>query len=69
VPKGIEEVRWKRDIEIVEAGNVRYTLHLKLVKSRLIIQDGEGNRIAVDKRKGRIAIERRGNVDWHREKR
>ncbi|MGD0977878.1 MAG: hypothetical protein ABR962_01925 [Candidatus Bathyarchaeia archaeon] len=56
---------WK--VEIVE-GDKKYTLKLELFKSRLNIEDEEGNKIAVDKRDGCIKIERWGNVEWHREK-
>jgi len=44
-----------------------YNLTLTHFKSRLNIEDEEGNKIAVDKRDGCIKIEKWGNVDWHRE--
>lgn len=69
MPKGASEIGWEKDIEIIEARDKMFPLHLTLFKSRLVVEDNEGNRIAVDKRQGRIAIERRGKVDWHREKR
>lgn len=58
------------DVEIVE-GSKPYTLHLKLFKSRLNILDDEGNGIAVDKRDGKIKIERLGKekVEFHKEDR
>lgn len=53
--------------KIVEAGDMPYNLTYKLYKSRLTISDDEDNSISIDKRNGRIAIQRRGNVEWHRE--
>lgn len=53
---------------IIESGSqvfpMKYTLH----KTRLTIEDEDGNKIAIDKRKGRIVIQRWGDVDWHRKK-
>lgn len=54
------------DFEIIE-GNTKYRLHYVLHKSRLSIRDANGNLVSIDKRKGRIVIQRRGNVGWHRE--
>jgi hypothetical protein len=59
-------VLWQHDVQIVEKGKP-FALRLTLFKSRLVVSDAEDNWIAVDKRKGRMAIERRGNVDWHLE--
>ncbi len=55
--------------EITE-GKKRYKLRYKLLKSRLKITDCEDkeNKVAVDKRKRKIRIQRWGDVDWHREK-
>lgn len=63
---GKRQLKWEREIEITE-GNREYSLTLKLFKSRLVIEDGEGNKVAIDKRDNWIKIERWGNVDWHRE--
>jgi len=55
------------EFEIVE-GSITYKLRYKLHKSRLTIEDMDGNTVSIDKRKGRIAIDRHNtNVDWHRE--
>jgi hypothetical protein len=66
--RGTPEIQWKRDIEIIE-GSKSYKLHLTLFKSRLDIEDDEGNKIAVDKRDDAIKIEPWGNVKFHRENR
>ena len=53
--------------DIIE-GDTKYKLKYKLHKSRLTIYDTEGNMVSIDKRRGRIAIDRHGTkVDWHRE--
>jgi hypothetical protein len=55
--------------EITE-GNTKYKMRYKLFKSSLTVYDMEGNLISIDKRKGRIVINRHGRsktVDWHRE--
>jgi hypothetical protein len=57
---------WGKKFDIVEAGDHHYPMEAILYQSRLVIKDDEGNRIAIDKRNGRIAIERSGNVNWHR---
>jgi len=41
-----------------------YSLTAKLFKSRLVIEDKRGNKIAVNKRSKALKIERWGNVDW-----
>lgn len=66
MPRGVPELRDTWRVAITE-GNKKYSLTLTLFKSRLNIEDEEGNKIAVDKRDGCIKIERWGNVDWHRE--
>lgn len=66
MPRGIPELRKTWQVNIIEGGK-EYTLILKLYKSRLNIEDKEGNKIAVDKRDGCIKIEKWGDVDWHRE--
>jgi len=67
-PRGVPELKREWKVKITEGGK-SYTLTLKLFKSRLNIEDEDGNRIAVDKRDNWIKIERWGNVNWHREKR
>lgn len=64
--RGVPEIEKKWKVEITE-GAKTYALKLTLFKSRLNIEDEEGNKIAVDKRDGKIRIEKWGNVDWHRE--
>lgn len=41
-----------------------YYLTAKLYKSKLVIEDELGNKIAINKRLKEIKIERWGNVDW-----
>ncbi len=41
-----------------------YRLTAKLYRSRLVIEDGRGNKIAVNKRSRAIMIERWGKVEW-----
>jgi len=48
---------------IIERGK-EYLLTAKLYKSKLVIEDKRGNKIAVNKRSKAILIERRGKVDW-----
>lgn len=67
--KGKPEIEWEKDFEITEAGDKAYPMHMTLFKSRLVIEDEDGNKVAVDKRKGRIALQKWGNVRWHRENR
>jgi hypothetical protein len=66
MPKGVPEVSWEKDVEITEASKT-YKLHLTLFKSRLNVEDTEGNKIAIDKRDGKIAIQKWGNVEFHRD--
>jgi hypothetical protein len=68
MPKGKPEVRWRKKFTIIEAGDKKFPMTANLYKSRLVIEDEDGNSVAVDKREGRIALERNGNVEWHREK-
>lgn len=63
---GKPEIKWEKEITITE-GNKGYPLSVKLFKSRIVIEDKEGNKVAIDKRDNWIKIERWGNVDWHRE--
>lgn len=46
-----------------------YRLTAKLYKSKLVIEDKRGNKIAVIKRSRSIIIERSGKVEWIREQR
>jgi hypothetical protein len=55
-------------IVTINEGGIDYNLIIRLYKSRLNIEDEEGNKIAVDKRRGKIKIQKWGNVEWHREK-
>jgi hypothetical protein len=48
---------------IIERGK-EYSLTAKLYRSKLIIEDKRGNKIAVNKRSKAILIERWGKVDW-----
>ena len=41
-----------------------YYLTAKLYKSKFVIEDNLGNKIALSKRLKEIKIERWGNVDW-----
>jgi hypothetical protein len=68
MPRGVPEVVWEKDIDITEGGKT-YKLHLTLFKSRLNIEDTEGNKIAVDKRDDKIVIEPWGMVEFHRQDR
>lgn len=56
----------KIETEIVE-GDINYPLTIERKKSRVVVYDEQGNRAAIDKRKGKIRIERTGDVEWHRE--
>jgi len=49
MPRGVPDLRRKRQVSITE-GNKEYKLILKLYKSRLNIEDEQGNKIAADKR-------------------
>jgi len=54
--------------EITEHGSKVYKMRYKLLKTSLNVYDEDGNFISIDKRKGRIVINRhKTNVDWHRE--
>jgi hypothetical protein len=41
-----------------------YRLTAKLYRSKLIIEDKRGNKIAVTKRSRALMIERKGKVEW-----
>jgi hypothetical protein len=41
-----------------------YWLTAKLFKSKLILEDEIGNKIAIHKRLKKLRIERKGNVEW-----
>ena len=42
----------------------QYWLKAKLYKSKLVIEDELGNKIAIHKRLKQLIIEREGNVEW-----
>lgn len=42
----------------------QYWLKAKLYKSKLVIEDESGNKIAIHKRLKQLIIEREGNVEW-----
>lgn len=41
-----------------------YRLTAKLYRSKLVIEDKRGNKIAVNKRSRALMIERKGKVEW-----
>ena len=41
-----------------------YRLTAKLYRSKLVIEDERGNKIAVNKRSRTLMIERKGKVEW-----
>jgi len=41
-----------------------YRLTAKLYRSKLVIEDKRGNKIAVSKRSRALMIERKGTVEW-----
>jgi hypothetical protein len=57
------ELRSAWSFSIFERGK-EYRLTAKLYKSKLVIEDKRGNKVAINKRSKAILIERRGNVDW-----
>ena len=57
------ELRSAWSFPIIERGK-EYRLTVKLYKSKLVIEDKRGNKIAVNKRSKAIVIERWGKVDW-----
>ena len=63
--RGVPELRCEWKFSIIEGGK-KYNLTAKLFKSRLNIEDEDGNKIAVDKREKKIRIQKWGDVDWHR---
>jgi hypothetical protein len=64
--RGQPELVDERKVRIIE-GSKGYTLTEKWLKSRIVFEDEDGNRVAIDKRDNWIKIQRSGNVDWHRE--
>ncbi|MDH5782475.1 MAG: hypothetical protein OEZ35_02230 [Candidatus Bathyarchaeota archaeon] len=62
---GRPELKCEWKFSIIE-GKKKYKLTAKLFKSRLDIEDEDGNKIAVDKREKKIRIQKWGDVDWHR---
>ena len=57
------ELRSAWSFPLIERGK-EYRLTAKLYKSKLVIEDKLGNKIAVNKRSKAIVIERWGKVDW-----
>ena len=67
--RGVPELTCEWKFSITEGGK-KYNLTAKLYKSRLDVEDEEGNKLAIDKRDGAIKIERlHGTIEWHRENR
>ena len=60
------ELRSALSFPIIEREK-EYYLTVKLYRSRLVIEDKRGNKIAVNKRSKAIKIERWGNVEWYGE--
>ncbi len=54
------------DIKVTGLRAEEFTLHLKVFKSKLVIEDEEGNVIRINKRQRRILIEREPveTIDW-----
>jgi hypothetical protein len=57
------ELRSAWSYPIFERGK-EYRLTAKLYRSKMVIKDKRGNKIAVNKRSKAIMIERRGKVEW-----
>ena len=57
------ELRSAWSFSIFERGK-EYRLTAKLYKSKLVIEDKRGNKVAINKRSKAILIDRRGKVDW-----
>lgn len=54
--------------EHIQGRNVKFNMQYILHKGRLVIFDSEGNRLAIDKRPGWVAIDRqKGKVEWHKD--
>jgi hypothetical protein len=57
------ELRSAWSFPIIERGK-EYRLTAKLYKSKLVVEDKRGNKIAINKRSKAILIERKGKVEW-----
>jgi hypothetical protein len=57
------ELRSAWSFPIIERGK-EYRLTAKLYRSKMVIEDKRGNKIAINKRSKAIMIERRGKVEW-----
>ena len=57
------ELRSAWSFPIIERGE-EYRLTAKLYRSKMVIEDERGNKIAVNKRSKAIVIESRGRVEW-----
>ena len=55
MPMGKPELREEREVRTIE-GSKRYTLTERWFKSRMVFEDEEGNKVAIDKRDGCIKI-------------
>lgn len=64
--QGVPELRSAWSFPLIEREK-EYYLTAKLFRSRLVIEDERGNKIAVNKRSKSIKIERWGNVEWYGE--
>ena len=64
--QGVPELRSAWRFSIVEREK-EYHLTAKLYRSKLVIEDELGNKIAINKRRKTIKIERWKNVEWHEE--
>ena len=62
----VPELRSAWRFQLVEHEK-EYYLTAKLFRSRLVIEDEQGNKIAVNKRLNAIKIDRFGKVYWHGE--
>ena len=54
-------------LKIIEGGSTEYPLTIERKKTRIVVRDESGNRVAIDKREGEIAIDRNNeeNIYWH----
>lgn len=61
--QGVPELRSAWSFPLIEREK-EYYLTAKLYRSRLVIEDKRGNKIAVNKRSKAIKIERWGNIEY-----
>jgi len=64
--EGVPELRSAWSFPLIERDK-EYYLTAKLYRSKLVIEDKRGNKIAVSKRSKSIKIERWGKVEWYGE--